>query len=148
MMDKQTVWVDVARCTGCGACIELCPVGAIVLLDGKVHVDERTCTACGACVDVCAEGAIQPVVQGELVPIPERPAPAVYRPGPLAETAGTAVAIAGVGLLANAASTLARAVGRWLTQESASTKPSAGIAMGARGSAGGGRRSRHRRRGG
>ncbi len=24
-MDGQTVWVDVAHCTGCGACLLVCP---------------------------------------------------------------------------------------------------------------------------
>ena len=148
MMEIQTVWVDVARCTGCGACIELCPVGAIALVDGRVHVDDRTCTGCGACLDVCEEGAIQFALQGELVPTLERPVPAVYRPSPLAETAGTAVAVAGVGLLAKAAGVLARAVGRWVTRGSAPTRPSADDALGSPGGAGGGRRIRHRRRGG
>ena len=69
-MDEQTAWVDVTRCTGCGACVEVCPVGAVALVDGKARVDEELCTGCGACVDACPEGAIQPVVQGELVPAP------------------------------------------------------------------------------
>jgi Fe-S-cluster-containing hydrogenase component 2 len=70
MMERQTVWVDVARCTGCGACVNACPVGAIALIDGKARVDEETCTGCEACVDVCPEDAIQPVVRGELVSVP------------------------------------------------------------------------------
>jgi Fe-S-cluster-containing hydrogenase component 2 len=149
-MRGQTVWVDVTRCTGCGACVELCPVGAITLASGKARVDEESCTGCGACVDACPEGAIKPViqVQGELVPSPERAAPDLYRPGPLAETAGAAVVVAGTGLLMKAVDALARAVGRWLTGRSAGTRPSPGgetPPVGGRGAAG--RQRRHRRRG-
>ena len=150
-MDKQTVWVDVTYCTGCGVCVEVCPVGAIVLVDDKARVDEELCTGCGACVDVCPEGAIQPVVtiQGELVPAPERPAPTVYRPSPLAETAASAVVVAGTGLLMKAASALARAAGRWLTRRSVATMPSAGSGIPpAEDRGGAGRQRRHRRRGG
>ena len=39
MMERQTVWVEVARCTGCGACVDACPVGAMALIDGKARVD-------------------------------------------------------------------------------------------------------------
>ena len=152
MMNKQMVWVDAVRCTGCGACVEVCLVEAIVLMDGKARVDEKTCTGCGACLDICPENAIQPVIQGELVPAPERPAPTVYRPGPLAETAGAAVVATGVGLLAKAAGALVRAVGRWLTQGTAPTKSPVGgdsPSVGGGGGGGRGRRGRrHRRRGG
>ena len=148
MMDGQIVWVDVTRCTGCGACVEVCPVGAIALVDGKARVDEELCTGCGACVDACPEGAIQPVAQGELILAPERPAPTVYRPSPLAETAGAAVVVAGTGLLMKAAGALARAAGRWLTRRSVATRPSAGSGTDPAGDRGGtGRQRRHRRRG-
>lgn len=149
MMGRQTVWVDIARCTGCGACMEVCPGGAIALVDGKARVDEELCTDCGACVDACPEDAIQPVVtiQGAVVPAPERPALTVHSPSPLAETAG-AVFVASTGLLMKAAGTLARAARRWLTRRFAGTGPSTGAASRAVGGTGGGRRARHRRRGG
>jgi ferredoxin len=114
---RQSVWVDVERCTGCGACVEICPVGAIALLDGEALVDQETCTGCLACVDVCPEGAVQPLIHGEIVPVQERPILAVQRARPLAETAGVAVAAAGVSVLAQVAGRLAQAVGRWLAQE-------------------------------
>ena len=81
-MGTQTMWVDSDRCTGCGECVEVCPTEAMAMVDGKARVDEETCIGCGDCADECPEDAIQPVVQGELVPAPQRPAPTVYRPGP------------------------------------------------------------------
>ncbi len=130
MSAVQTVWVDEARCTGCGACVSACPTDAISLLEGKARVDQERCTGCGACVSVCPVDAIQPVVQGEIVLAPERPAPTLYRPSPLVETAGAAVAVAGTGLLMRAAGGLARAVGRWLMRrlggDSSPTRTGAG----------------------
>ena len=90
-MNEQIVWVDAVRCTGCGACIDACPVQAMGLIDGKARVDEQACTGCGICMDACPEEAIRPVIQGELIPAPQRPAPTVYRPSPLVETAGAGV---------------------------------------------------------
>jgi NAD-dependent dihydropyrimidine dehydrogenase PreA subunit len=150
MSERQTVWIDVQRCTGCAACVEACPVGAITLVNDKAHVDPETCTGCGACINACPEGAIQPVIAGELVLVQERPVPAVRRPSPLAETAGAAVVAAGVGLLAKVARALTQVVGRWLSQPSAGTRPFAAKAppvTEGRGGVGRGRRPRHRRRG-
>jgi NAD-dependent dihydropyrimidine dehydrogenase PreA subunit len=153
-MKRQTVWVDAARCTGCGACVRVCSVGAMALVNGKACVDEETCIGCEACVDTCPEGAIQPVVQGELVPVPERPVPAVRQPSPLAETAGAVAVATGVGLLAKAGRALTSAVGRWLTRPSTGAgAPAARVSStlesgNAVGRVGRGRRARHRHRGG
>ena len=147
-MEMKTVWVDVARCAGCGACADVCPVGAIALVDGKACVDEELCDGCGKCVDSCPEGAIQHVLHVEMIPAPEHPAPTVHRPSPLAETAGAAVVVAGTGLLAKLLQALARWVEHWLTQRSAETRPpSEREATSAGGQGGGGRQRRRRRRG-
>jgi Fe-S-cluster-containing hydrogenase component 2 len=57
MINTQKVWVDSDSCTGCGACVEVCPVEAIALVDGKAHIDEETCIGCGACADECPQNA-------------------------------------------------------------------------------------------
>jgi NAD-dependent dihydropyrimidine dehydrogenase PreA subunit len=150
MSSTQTVWVDLTLCTGCNACVTVCPVGAIALVDGKAHLNEEMCTGCGACVSACPADAIHPVVQGELIPAPARPAPTIYRPNPLTETAGAAVVATGVGLLAKAGGALARALGRWLTRPSTvSREPMADAPAptAARSTTGRARRARHRRRG-
>ncbi len=50
--------IDEETCTGCGACIEVCPYDALSLEDDLAVVNEK-CTFCGACVeDVCPVDAI------------------------------------------------------------------------------------------
>jgi len=40
-------------CTGCGGCIDLCPVIAISMINDKAVVNNETCTECEICVKVC-----------------------------------------------------------------------------------------------
>ena len=49
--------VDADRCSGCGICVQDCPVGAIRLKDKKALVRDE-CTRCGACVRICPEEAL------------------------------------------------------------------------------------------
>lgn len=46
------------RCNGCGTCIDVCPVEAIALEDGKAVISVA-CNDCGSCPRVCPEGAIR-----------------------------------------------------------------------------------------
>ncbi len=70
------IYIDSERCTGCGACVEVCPDGAIWLVkDVNRHyaeIDQSLCRACQACIEVCPEGAIRvetrPAIEGELMP--------------------------------------------------------------------------------
>ena len=50
--------VDVERCTGCGACVDVCPTEAISLGNGRAVIDASACTACGLCVQECPTDAI------------------------------------------------------------------------------------------
>ncbi len=49
--------VDAETCTGCGACVDSCPVEAISM-DDKAVIDADACVDCGACVDECPVEAI------------------------------------------------------------------------------------------
>lgn len=40
-------------CNHCGACIGICPTGAIRLTDGKVQYDRSVCCGCDACIRAC-----------------------------------------------------------------------------------------------
>ena len=49
--------IDEEACTGCEACVEECPYGALEMKGDVVSVNEK-CTFCGACVDVCPVEAL------------------------------------------------------------------------------------------
>ncbi|MFH1076134.1 MAG: electron transfer flavoprotein subunit alpha [Pseudomonadota bacterium] len=46
------------KCTGCGECVDICPSGAIVLVEGCAIVKEGECVSCGSCEAMCEAGAI------------------------------------------------------------------------------------------
>lgn len=49
--------IDVLKCVGCGQCMEVCPISAITIEDGKAVISDE-CIACGACAGVCPAEAI------------------------------------------------------------------------------------------
>lgn len=49
------------RCSGCGTCVEVCPLSARVRVDGHIHLSTATCTACGRCAEACPNQAIEVV---------------------------------------------------------------------------------------
>ena len=55
-------------CIGCGACVAICPFGAIAFSEhGAAEVDETKCQGCGACVIECPQGIIR--LHGALSPL-------------------------------------------------------------------------------
>ena len=48
------------NCVACGACERACPVGAIVVVQGRARIDRRTCIRCMCCHEVCRYDAIAP----------------------------------------------------------------------------------------
>jgi uncharacterized protein (DUF362 family)/NAD-dependent dihydropyrimidine dehydrogenase PreA subunit len=45
-------------CTGCGTCIEQCPMSALSMCDNLPTVDPDSCIACFCCQEICPEKAI------------------------------------------------------------------------------------------
>lgn len=54
----MTIKVNPDKCIGCTACITVCPVDAIHMVEGKALIDQETCIECSACVLECPVEAI------------------------------------------------------------------------------------------
>ncbi len=52
-------WIDENKCTGCGTCVEECPVKTISMEDEKATINMDKCIHCGTCHDVCPEEAVR-----------------------------------------------------------------------------------------
>ncbi len=59
---------DKERCTGCGQCVEICPVNVIRMEDGFPVVDSEWCIGCGVCAVPCPASAIRLVRKSDAVP--------------------------------------------------------------------------------
>jgi len=46
-------------CTGCAACVKVCPTDAITGERRQLHtIEQSQCIQCGTCMDVCKDGAV------------------------------------------------------------------------------------------
>jgi Fe-S-cluster-containing hydrogenase component 2 len=150
------IQVNAEQCTGCGACVEICPNRAIQLRDGLAILDQAVCSQCQVCVDVCSVGAIaavelpvavtkpaaiQPVREAENVVA--EPAPSSLKPW-----LSAALAFAGRELLPRLADALIAALDRRLMQaqpaQSQVSLPSQNAALPSRRNRGRGYRRRSR----
>ncbi len=50
--------IDPENCVACGACVEVCPEGAISEKDSVYTIDPAKCVDCAACESTCPNGAI------------------------------------------------------------------------------------------
>jgi NAD-dependent dihydropyrimidine dehydrogenase PreA subunit len=155
------ITIDVERCTGCGACVEVCPHGAIYLVEGIATVDSPLCRDCEACVAACPTEAIRLVtperaLAAEPVRVPVRqPEPEVIQvrtaspPVPLRAqvlpVVGATLAWAGREILPRLADLLLDGLDR---REVRQDTPGTGRGSGRAGMGGRGRHRRRRRGGG
>ena len=155
------ITIDAERCTGCGACLEVCPTGALYLVDGKATVDGTLCHECEACLATCSTEAIAlvrrteaveetihvPALQPEpaIIPVKARSSPLSLRSRVL-PVVGTAMAWAGRELLPVLADSLLNALDRWATSPQPNEVTRGSEIRGAE-AKGRGRQHRHRQRG-
>ena len=64
----EFLWLE-ENCLGCDLCFQVCPRGAIEVIDGARRVDSARCDRCGRCIDSCPGQALTQV--GRLVTVDE-----------------------------------------------------------------------------
>ncbi len=52
-------FVIAGKCTGCGTCSTVCPVGAISLEGKSARLSASKCIGCASCIAACAAGAVE-----------------------------------------------------------------------------------------
>jgi len=52
-------WIDEENCTGCGICIEECPVNAIFMKNEEAEINMAECIRCAICHDLCPQDAVR-----------------------------------------------------------------------------------------
>lgn len=61
-MAKQLIWFRMQvmkdSCRGCRRCIDICPVGAVILKEDKAFVNSKRCILCSCCQEICPYKAI------------------------------------------------------------------------------------------
>jgi len=62
-MEAAVAFVDEQACSGCGWCAEVCPYGALSLVEGRgarrtAAVNEALCKGCGSCAAACPSAAM------------------------------------------------------------------------------------------
>ena len=58
-LDKIEPEIDVAKCNGCGLCVERCPTGALVMRGALAVIAwPDLCSYCATCEDICPTEAI------------------------------------------------------------------------------------------
>jgi NAD-dependent dihydropyrimidine dehydrogenase PreA subunit len=158
-IERYTIRIDEARCTGCGACVEACPSGALYLVDGKAAVDNALCRGCEACLNTCPVGALAlvpeqesserqlaPQQEPEVIRVRTEPAPAPLRTRVL-PVMGAALVWAGREIVPRVVDVLLEVVDRRTTRTQVVTG-GRNDGTPSRGGGGRGHQHRHRRRGG
>jgi len=59
---------DQEKCTGCGQCVEICPVQVIRMEGDFPVVDKDWCIGCGVCAVPCSSSAVKLVRKSEAIP--------------------------------------------------------------------------------
>ncbi|MFN2242763.1 MAG: indolepyruvate ferredoxin oxidoreductase subunit alpha [Anaerolineae bacterium] len=152
------ITIHAERCDGCGACLEVCPRGALYLLEGKAVVDEALCRECEVCVAACPTEAIKVTEDvGALVPtralavqpeseviVIESTLSTVPLRDKVLPAAGAALSWAGRELVPRLATYLLDGLDRWASSQPASKSAQGGSSSGGRGGSRGQQRHRHR----
>jgi pyruvate formate lyase activating enzyme len=56
---EPEIGVYPVRCIQCSRCVEICPINAIEMVNGKPVIQRLRCNSCGNCVTVCSPKALE-----------------------------------------------------------------------------------------